>query len=158
MPCWEAVRRDAGGTVSADSTLAQLTTAVPTGATVADVMVRHPKVLPPDASVDDVRALLAGDHVHMALLADDGVLRGTVVEGDVPPTVAGDEPAAGWSQLLGRTVAPDEDAELLRQELVVSGRRRLAVVDDEGRLLGLLCLKRRRTGFCSDADAVAAGG
>jgi hypothetical protein len=35
--------------------------------------------------------------------------------------------------------------------LVRTGRRRLAVVDEEGRLLGLVCLKRRRTGYCTDA-------
>jgi hypothetical protein len=35
--------------------------------------------------------------------------------------------------------------------LLHTGRRRLAVVDGAGRLLGLLCLTRRRTGYCSDA-------
>ena len=32
---------------------------------------------------------------------------------------------------------------------------RLAVIDEECRLLGLLCLKRTRLGFCSDADVQA---
>ena len=35
------------------------------------------------------------------------------------------------------------------------GTRRLAVVDDDGDLLGLLCLKRTLDGFCSDADVRA---
>jgi hypothetical protein len=46
------------------------------------------------------------------------------------------DPAAG----LDATTAP-----LARQR-----RRRLAVVDDSGRLLGLLCLKKDGTGYCSD--------
>jgi hypothetical protein len=29
-------------------------------------------------------------------------------------------------------------------------RRRLAVVDESGRLLGLLCLKKDQCGYCSD--------
>ncbi len=41
--------------------------------------------------------------------------------------------------------------------LLARGRRRLAVVDERGALLGLLCLKRRLTGFCSDADVAARG-
>ena len=36
-----------------------------------------------------------------------------------------------------------------------TGQRRRAVVDDSGRLLGLLCLKQRLTGFCSDDDVAA---
>ncbi|MDP3966681.1 MAG: hypothetical protein Q8Q02_00245 [Nocardioides sp.] len=31
-------------------------------------------------------------------------------------------------------------------------QRRLAVVDDDGLLVGLVCLKARGTGFCSNAD------
>jgi hypothetical protein len=33
-----------------------------------------------------------------------------------------------------------------------TGRRRLAVIDAQQRLLGLLCLKRTRDGFCSEQD------
>lgn len=33
--------------------------------------------------------------------------------------------------------------------------RRLAVIDDHGMLLGLLCLKRTGLGFCSDTDVQA---
>ncbi len=41
--------------------------------------------------------------------------------------------------------------------LIHRGLRRLAVVDDNGLLMGLLCLKRKLTGFCSDADVAARG-
>ncbi|CUR57753.1 hypothetical protein NOCA2440001 [metagenome] len=36
--------------------------------------------------------------------------------------------------------------------------RRLAVVDGEGRLLGLLCLKQTRQGFCTETDVLARSG
>jgi hypothetical protein len=35
-------------------------------------------------------------------------------------------------------------------KLLGEGRRRLAVIDESGRLLGLLCLNREGTGYCSD--------
>jgi hypothetical protein len=40
-------------------------------------------------------------------------------------------------------------------EMIAGGQRRRAVVDDEGRLLGLLCLKASGRGFCADADVAA---
>jgi CBS-domain-containing membrane protein len=125
--------------------------------TVAEVMVRHPKVLPADASVGEVRAVLADDHVHMVLLTEGQLLRGTLTREDLPAVAAGTEPALNRSQLTGRTVAPDAPGELMLEELVERGTRRLAAVDQQGRLLGLLCLKRGQTGFCSDADAAARG-
>lgn len=127
----------------------------PVPGTVADVMVRRPWVLPGTASLAQAREVLVDGHVHMVLLVTDGRLRGTVTRSDLPPATADAEPALAWAQLEGRTVAPDEPAEEVRRRMVEQGTRRLAVVDAEARLLGLLCLKRRRTGFCSD-DGVAA--
>ena len=39
--------------------------------------------------------------------------------------------------------------------MIMTGRRRAAVTGADGRLLGLLCLKVSRTGFCSDQDVRA---
>jgi CBS domain-containing protein len=120
--------------------------------TVGDVMVHHPTVLPADATAGDVRAELEDDHVHMVLLVEHGHLRGTLVRGDVPASAAADEPAARFAGLSRRTTPPGASAEQARQQLAARGERRLAVVDEAGRLLGLLCLKSRQTGFCSDDD------
>ncbi len=122
--------------------------------TVAEVMVGRPKTMSCDTSVGAVRAAFLDDHVHLVLLTEVGVLRGTVVRTDL---IGADdcEPALPWARLAGRTVAPSASAEESRQMLVDRDERRLAVVDGEGRLLGLLCLKRRRTGFCSDEDVRA---
>jgi hypothetical protein len=39
--------------------------------------------------------------------------------------------------------------------MTTTGQRRTAVISADGRLLGLLCLKARGTGFCSDGDVRA---
>jgi CBS-domain-containing membrane protein len=142
----------------------RLTTSIPalplaapplTGLTVADVMVAAPKTMRPTATVGDARAFFEDDHVHMALIATSGVLLGTLVRADL--VKGGDDalPALSRSRLGGRTVAAAEPAEQVRVRLIKRGQRRLAVVDERGTLVGLLCLKRRLTGFCSDADVVA---
>ncbi len=118
---------------------------------VGAVMIRDPKTMTTDVTVGEVKAVFRNDHVHMVLLTEAGVLVGTLVREDVH-----DAPHAGralpWAVLSGRTIPPSASAEEARGALVASGARRLAVVDDQGVLLGLLCLKRRRTGFCSERD------
>lgn len=125
--------------------------------TVGDVMLRGPKVLPADVGLDRVRALLADEHVHVALLVEGPRLVGTVVRDDLPPSGDGrDEgPALPHARLAGRTTTADAPVEQVRRWMVETGVRRLAVVDEHQVLLGLLCLKRRRTGFCSDDDVAA---
>jgi CBS domain-containing protein len=119
---------------------------------VRDVMATRPKTLAASASIDDARSVLADDHVHMVLLTRGATLLGTLVRADLPPGVPGDGPALPWSTLSGRTAAPDAPAAPVRELLVRTGLRRLAVVDEDGTLLGLLCLKSSGAGFCSDAD------
>ena len=127
----------------------------PDARTVAEVVVRLPKTLGPEATVDQARSAFDDDHVHMLLLTEDGRLLGTLVRADVPPDAAGADPALRYAVLAGRTLAPTVGADEARRLLVSRDERRAAVVDAGGRLVGLLCLKRRRTGFCSDADVAA---
>jgi CBS domain-containing protein len=122
---------------------------------VSEVMVRHPKWLPADATIADVRALLADEHVHMALLLRDDRLIGTVTRADLAVRTGPDEPALTAARLQGRTIAPGTSLASLRSHMVARGQRRLAVVDNAGRLLGLLCLKQDRHGFCSDRDVAS---
>jgi CBS domain-containing protein len=122
----------------------------PVAGTVADVMVRRPKTLPADATVRDAQYALTDGHVHMALLVDRDELRGTVLRDDLTEPAPPDAAALTLARLEGRTVAPEVSAEAVRRRLVATGHRRLAVVTDTGRLLGLVCLKRDHTGFCSD--------
>jgi CBS domain-containing protein len=126
---------------------------------VADVMITRPKTLPGEATVRDVRLLLEDDHTHMALLVTNGHLLGTLVHDDLPSTPTTDEtPAVASAMLVGRTVPPTASALEAYRWLRVRRARRLAVVTPDGELAGLLCLNRRLTGFCQDADVAARAG
>ena len=119
---------------------------------VADAMVTRPTVHPPSTTIAQLRAFFADEHVHMALLVEGDTLVGTVERADVEPLLHGSTPASAIAQLEGRTVRPDA---LLPEAVGVmtrDARRRLAVVDAESMLLGLLCLKANGLGCCSDAD------
>ena len=125
--------------------------------TVADVVVRHPKTLDAGSTVAAARAQLADEHVHMVLLTRDGVLLGTLVRADLARADEG-APALAHAVLAGRTIAATVRADDALRVLVGRDERRRAVVDEDGRLLGLLCLKRRGHGFCSDRDVAARRG
>jgi predicted transcriptional regulator len=121
-------------------------------ALVRDVMLRHPKTLSAQSSVDEAHAALCDDHVHMVLLTEGDTLVGTVVRTDLPRTTQESGPVLPWSKLHSRTVKPQATAKSVQELLIERGLRRLAVIDDDGVLLGLMCLKRSKTGFCSDDD------
>ncbi|MGA8850204.1 MAG: CBS domain-containing protein [Aeromicrobium sp.] len=118
---------------------------------VRDQMISSPKTMPFDATIGRVREAFGNEHVHLVLLTDDTKLRGTLLREDLAGT-PDHASALAVATLDGRTIGPSAAVEQARQVLAATDARRLAVVDDEGVLLGLLCLKRRRTGFCSEAD------
>ena len=136
-----------GGTVTYDSMRLS-------DRTVADVVVRCPKTLDGAATVGAARAQLEDEHVHMVLLTRDDVLLGTLVRTDL---VRADDraPALAHAVLAGRTIAATVPADDALRILVGRDERRRAVVDGDGRLVGLLCLKRRGHGFCSDQDVAS---
>lgn len=124
--------------------------------TVREAMVTVPWTHGVDLTVAGAYDAFTDSHVHMLLLTGgDGVLRGTLLRADLHAAADPGLPALELATLAGRTVGPevgrDDVLELMRERDV----RRLAVVDDAGVLLGLLCLKRTRDGFCSDADVRA---
>lgn len=125
------------------------------GRGVGEVMITAPKTLPLDATLADVREAFGDSRVHMVLLARNGLLCGSLLRTDVPDDPAATARAMDLATLTGRTIGPDELIEPIHRRLVESGQRRLAVVDSAGRLLGLLCLKRDQTGFCSDEGVAA---
>lgn len=125
---------------------------------VADVMLREPKVLPLDVTAGEVRRFFDDHHVHMALLVEGGSGRrlvATLVRDDVPDDTPDDAPALALGRLDERVVAAATPAAEVRRWLVETGRRRVAVVDAEGHLLGLACLKRHQGGFCSALDVAS---
>lgn len=123
---------------------------------VREAMLRHPTVHPAELTVAEARAVFeASPKIRIVLLARDGVLVSTLLRDDLADTgvEAGDDAAllaADRGTLEGRTIGPDALLAPTREAMVRADRPRLAVVDADGRLLGLLCLKRSQTGFCTD--------
>jgi uncharacterized OsmC-like protein len=114
-------------------------------------MVNHPKTFGRRATLSDVAAFFLDDHVHMALVvADDRRLITAIERGDLSPSAAASTPATALGTLEGRTVSAECPLGEATAAMLHAGRRRLAVVDQYGGLLGLLCLKRSHEGFCSD--------
>jgi CBS-domain-containing membrane protein len=122
-----------------------------------DLAVRHPHTFHSRANVGDVRAYFASsDKVHMALLVgEDGILLSTLVRTDLRQDLPDHLPATTVGTLEGRTVSDQDSAENLGATMDAAELRRLAVIDASGRLLGLVCRKASREGFCTDS-AIAA--
>lgn len=118
-------------------------------------MINVPKTVPADATVDDARSVLADDHVHMVLLVDGETLIGTLTRPDLALAPAGELSARAFSVLDGRSTCPDTPLDRIQALLHRRGLRRLAVIDADRTLLGLICLKRSLSGFCSDADVAS---
>lgn len=123
--------------------------------TVADAMITEVKLGGSGTTVRELRTLFRDDHVHAAVIVEDGVLLAVVDRADLDATAHDDEAALHLGGRLARTIAPEVDLEQARRRMVTAARRRLAVVTADGRFLGLLCLKRTGRGFCSDLDVRA---
>lgn len=116
---------------------------------VGEAMIGFPKTCGRTTTVHQAREALRDDHVHALLVVDRGVLLAVVERADLVGRAAA-APVRWLGRLSGRTVTPAADAGTVRDAMAAAGRRRLAVVDDRGGLLGLLCLKRSGAGFCTD--------
>jgi CBS domain-containing protein len=117
------------------------------GLTVADVMLTAPKTLPPDTSVAVAREALADDHVQILLLGDGRDFRGAVTA--IPERADAAAPALGYADAGAETIAPTETAEAGYERARRTPTRRVIVLDRGGQLVGLLCLKRSLSGFCT---------
>jgi CBS domain-containing protein len=118
---------------------------------VRDVMVKRPKTLPADASVADLREQFANPSVQTALLADEGRFAGAIAAGELPDAAAAGEPARAYARLDVPTMGPDATMDDALALMDRRGDRRLVVVDGDGAtLVGLLCLDRTGSSFCTD--------
>jgi CBS domain-containing protein len=109
-----------------------------------------------DVTVGEVRGFFDDDHVHCALIVGpDGYLTAVVERDDLAGGQAPDTVAAPLGRLAGRTVLADASLAMVQRSMRAAGRRRAAVIQDDGKLLGLLCLKASHAGFCSAADVRA---
>jgi hypothetical protein len=124
--------------------------------TVAEVMLRSPVRHPLSATVGEIQDFFRDDHVHAALIVSPaGYLEAVVERDDITGCQALDAAAAPLGGLEGRTVPPGASLAEVRRAMTAAGRRRAAVTSADGGLLGLLCFKASRAGFCSDQDVRA---
>jgi hypothetical protein len=122
-----------------------------TGQVVADAMISCPKTHDLGTTADEICAFFEDDHVHMALVVRaDRRLVTTIERADLSARPLVRTLAAELGTLTGRTAGPAQELEAVTAGLLREQRRRQAVVDDCGRLLGLLCLKKDGSGYCSD--------
>lgn len=122
-------------------------------AQVADAMIHRPKLCGADATVADARTMFADDHVHALVVVENGTLLAVVEREDLLELPQNMQIRV--MGLRGRTVAPHAALADVWEQMTASGRRRLAVIDEHHKLLGLLCLKRSGRGFCGDDDVEA---
>jgi CBS domain-containing protein len=124
--------------------------------TAAEAMLTTPTRHPPSATVGEIRDFFRDDHVHAALIVSPaGGLEAVVERNDIARCQALDAAAAPLGRLAGRTVPAGADLAEVRRAMIATGQRRAAVTSADGRLLGLLCLKASRAGFCSEQDVRA---
>ena len=116
-------------------------------------MVTCPKTHGPGSGLEKIRAFFKDNHVQVALIvATDGRLVTTIERSDLAAATSSSAPVAKLGTLIGRTAGQGGPARRGDRDAVAgrTKKRRLAVVDGSGRLLGLLCLKTDGTGYCSD--------
>jgi hypothetical protein len=124
--------------------------------TVAEAMLATPARHPLSATVGEIRDFFRDDHVHAALIVSPaGYLEAVVERNDIAGCQAFDAPVAPLGRLASRTVPGEASLATMLRAMTATGQRRAAVTSADGRLLGLLCLKASRTGFCSDQDVRA---
>jgi len=125
-------------------------------------MVTCPTVHDPSTTAAQLRTFFDDEHVHAALVVDADKLIGVVERADLASDFSGDTQVRMIARLEGRTIEPTASVPEALETMKRTERRRLAVVGDDGALLGLLCLKASGDGFCSDTDvrtrATAFGG
>ena len=126
-----------------------------TRATVSDAMVRRPKVLADSSTIADVRAFFLDEHVHAALIVRAGSLLSVIERRDLDPHLPDGMPALTVGRLGDRVVHEHTQLPAAEHQLRTAGGRRLAVIDADGALKGLLCLKGSGCGYCSDNDVEA---
>jgi CBS domain-containing protein len=117
------------------------------GLTAADLMHRRLTTLPATATVRELRAYFAESESHrLALIVDGDRYVGAVAAGALGGA-ADDASAAELARAepVVRAGAPAAEAQAAA---LADPSSRLPVVDDAGRLVGIVAINRARDGFC----------
>jgi CBS domain-containing protein len=121
------------------------------GQLVSDVMLRSPKTLPADATVEQVRALLGNTSVQMVLLADGETFCGAITE--LPDDTPAESAAVTFADPDPESIAPSESAHVAFEVTARNPHRRVVVLDEQRTLVGLVCLDETRTRFCGGVSS-----
>lgn len=118
------------------------------GLTAADVMHRHISTLPASVTVREVREYFASsDSRRVALLVDGERYLGSIEATELPADIDPAGPAAAQAA-HGPTVRPQAPAVRARELALERPTLRLPVVDDAGRLVGIIAITKDRLRFC----------
>jgi hypothetical protein len=96
--------------------------------------------------VAEARELLADPKVQMVLLADGPAFKGAVTH--IPDGASPRERAVDYVDPDAEVISPDASDDEAFERAAASPNRRVIVLEENGSLLGLLCLNKSRTGFC----------
>jgi CBS domain-containing protein len=123
------------------------------GLTVEAVMHAQFTVLPATTTVAEARDYFAASsHRRLAVVADeDGVYVGSLT----PAHLTSGDPARPAAEVadMGPTVSPGEPAEVGRDLALGTDSRRIPVIDDDGRLVGILAVTSDLQCFCGTTAA-----
>ena len=128
------------------------------GLTVADVMHAQLTALPATSTIADVRDYFAASTGRrLALFADED---GRFVGALTPARVAGADPAPPAAAVADRrpTVGPGAPAATGRDLALETDARRVPVVGDDGRLMGVVAVTGDLLSFCGTTAATSAAG
>jgi len=119
------------------------------GPSVADVMLRAPRAVPPDTTVADARTTFENPRVRLLLVADGDRFLGAVTRDHVDAAPDG---ATTLGELAADAVLvrPDDPVDRAVEVLEADETDRIPVVTGEGTLVGLICFNRRHGHFCVD--------
>jgi CBS domain-containing protein len=127
------------------------------GLSVQDVLHARFSALPATATIADVRDYFAASTSRrLAFVADGDVYVGSLT----PAHVADGDPGRLAAEVAdaGPTVGPGEPAATGRDLALRTDARRVPVVDDDGRLLGVVAVTGDLLSFCGTSDATSAAG
>jgi CBS domain-containing protein len=119
-----------------------------TGLEATAIMHKRMSALPATATVGEVRAYFAESASHqLAVLADGDRFAGSIPAGTLPEAADDAAPAARFTE-RGPTVPPSAPADQARDIALGDPTHRLPVVDDAGRLRGVVAIDTTLTRFC----------
>jgi CBS domain-containing protein len=120
------------------------------GPLVSDVMLSAPNTVSADVTLNQARQLLSSPRQRTVLVADAGGFVGTVPIERLAQNLDGETTLGELADRDFVSVRPDEPTSRALEVLYAEGGDRLPVLDARGRLVGLICLNRRRGHFCVD--------